>query len=147
MMMIIITKMTVRSSCPFISYIYNTMHLCYSCTEHGTNYWKGTCPVLTGGCVFWRQARIKIIFSSCLTYSTSWMTSRFAAPARPTFTVTGFTSALRAKFWIFFGIVAENSNVCLWPCTSYSITDDNNQSIRVFYVAKISIAISKSTVV
>ena len=38
-----------------------------------------------------------------------------AAPALPTFTVTGFTRALLAKFWIFLGIVAENSNVCLCP--------------------------------
>ena len=40
---------------------------------------------------------------------------REAAPARPTFTVMGLTSAEVAKFWIFLGIVAENSRVCLWP--------------------------------
>src|SRR6218665_2419377 len=72
--------------------------------------------LVTGGGVFWRHLRICIIFSSCFTCSTSCLTSRLAAPARPTFTVIGFTRALRAKFWIFFGIVAENNSVCLCPC-------------------------------
>ena len=35
-------------------------------------------------------------------------------PARPTLIVIGLTRALLAKFWIFFGIVAENSRVCRW---------------------------------
>jgi hypothetical protein len=39
------------------------------------------------------------------------MTFMEAAPARPTFIVTGFTSADLAKFWIFLGIVAENRSV------------------------------------
>lgn len=43
------------------------------------------------------------------------MTFIEAAPALPTLMVIGFTRAERAKFWIFFGIVAENNNVCLWP--------------------------------
>lgn len=45
----------------------------------------------------------------------TWMTFMEAAPALPTLIVTGFTSAERAKFCIFLGIVAENSSVCLWP--------------------------------
>jgi hypothetical protein len=43
------------------------------------------------------------------------MTFMEAAPARPTFIVTGLTSADLAKFWIFFGIVAENRRVWRWP--------------------------------
>jgi len=43
------------------------------------------------------------------------MTSRLAAPARPTLMVMGLTSALLAKFWIFFGIVALNRRVCRCP--------------------------------
>jgi hypothetical protein len=39
------------------------------------------------------------------------MTFMEAAPARPTFIVTGFTRADLAKFWIFFGIVAEKRSV------------------------------------
>lgn len=45
----------------------------------------------------------------------TWMTSKLAAPARPTLIVMGFTRALLAKFWIFLGIVALKSSVCLWP--------------------------------
>ena len=44
------------------------------------------------------------------------MTSRFAAPARPTLTVMGSTRALSAKALIFTGMVAENISVCLWAC-------------------------------
>mmetsp|Transcript_3020 Transcript_3020/g.6843 ORF Transcript_3020/g.6843 Transcript_3020/m.6843 type:complete len:288 (-) Transcript_3020:272-1135(-) len=40
------------------------------------------------------------------------MTSRLAAPARPTLTITGRTRALLAKFWILLGIVAEKRSVC-----------------------------------
>lgn len=43
------------------------------------------------------------------------MTSKLAAPALPTLIVMGLTRALLAKFWIFLGIVALNSSVCLWP--------------------------------
>ena len=43
----------------------------------------------------------------------AWMTSRLAAPARPTLTMTGLTRAERAKFWILLGIVAEKRSVCL----------------------------------
>jgi hypothetical protein len=43
-----------------------------------------------------------------------------AAPARPTFIVTGFTSADLAKFWIFLGIVAENRSVWRWPYMTLS---------------------------
>lgn len=43
------------------------------------------------------------------------MTSRLAAPARPTLIVTGFTRALLAKFCIFLGMVALKSRVCRWP--------------------------------
>jgi len=43
------------------------------------------------------------------------MTSRLAAPARPTLTVTGSTSALSANALIFIGIVALNMSVCRWP--------------------------------
>jgi hypothetical protein len=46
------------------------------------------------------------------------MTFIEAAPARPTLIVTGLTRAERAKFCIFFGIVAENSRVCLCPCAT-----------------------------
>lgn len=45
----------------------------------------------------------------------TWMTSRLAAPARPTLMVTGFTRALLAKFCIFLGMVALKSRVCRWP--------------------------------
>lgn len=43
----------------------------------------------------------------------TWMTSKLAAPALPTLIVMGLTSALLAKFWIFLGIVALKSRVCL----------------------------------
>mmetsp|Transcript_2871 Transcript_2871/g.10915 ORF Transcript_2871/g.10915 Transcript_2871/m.10915 type:complete len:480 (-) Transcript_2871:101-1540(-) len=66
----------------------------------------------TGGAVFWRHSSRYTTRASCLTYSTSWMTSRFAAPARETFTTTGLTSVDRAKSRTFCGIVAENNNVC-----------------------------------
>jgi hypothetical protein len=45
------------------------------------------------------------------------MTFMDAAPARPTFIVTGFTRADLAKFCIFLGIVAENKSVWRWPWT------------------------------
>lgn len=45
----------------------------------------------------------------------TWMTSKLAAPALPTLIVMGLTSALLAKFWIFLGIVALKSRVCLCP--------------------------------
>ena len=45
----------------------------------------------------------------------TWMTSKLAAPALPTLMVMGLTSALLAKFWIFLGIVALKSSVCLCP--------------------------------
>lgn len=45
----------------------------------------------------------------------TWMTSKLAAPALPTLIVMGLTNALLAKFWIFLGIVALNSRVCLCP--------------------------------
>lgn len=45
----------------------------------------------------------------------TWMTSKLAAPALPTLIVMGLTRALFAKFWIFFGIVALKSRVCLCP--------------------------------
>mmetsp|Transcript_2640 Transcript_2640/g.7775 ORF Transcript_2640/g.7775 Transcript_2640/m.7775 type:complete len:237 (-) Transcript_2640:895-1605(-) len=81
----------------------------------------------TGGAVFCRHSSRYTIFASDLTYSTSWITSRFAAPARPTFTSTGLTSVFFAKSWNFCGIVAEKSSVCrcrvkwlMMPCTSSS---------------------------
>ena len=40
-------------------------------------------------------------------------TERLAAPARETFTVTGWTSAEAAKARILSGMVAENITVCL----------------------------------
>ena len=43
------------------------------------------------------------------------MTLREAAPALPTLTLTGRTSAERAKFCIFRGIVAEKRSVCRCP--------------------------------
>ena len=46
------------------------------------------------------------------------MTSRLAAPARPTFTTTGSMSALSAKDLIFAGMVAENMSVWRCPCTA-----------------------------
>lgn len=46
----------------------------------------------------------------------TWITFIDAAPALPTFIVTGLTRADLAKFCIFLGIVAENNNVCLCPC-------------------------------
>ena len=42
------------------------------------------------------------------------MTSRLAAPARPTLTITGRTSADLANDWILFGIVAEKRRVWRW---------------------------------
>ena len=51
----------------------------------------------TGGAVFCRHSNRYTIFASCLTYSTSWITSRLAAPARPTFTSIGFTRTFFAK--------------------------------------------------
>lgn len=45
---------------------------------------------------------------------TSCTTSKLAAPALPTFTVIGHTSADRAKFWIFFGMVALKNNRKKW---------------------------------
>jgi hypothetical protein len=42
------------------------------------------------------------------------MTSKLAAPARETFTVTGLTRADAAKARIFSGIVAEN--MAVWRC-------------------------------
>ena len=46
------------------------------------------------------------------------MTSRLAAPARPTFTTTGSMRALSAKDLIFAGMVAENMSVWRCPCTA-----------------------------
>ena len=43
----------------------------------------------------------------------TWITSKFAAPALPTFTTSGFTRVLFAKSVNFWGIVAENRIVCL----------------------------------
>jgi hypothetical protein len=48
--------------------------------------------MITGGGVFCRHSRRYTILASCLTYSTTCSTSRFAAPARPTFTRTGLIS-------------------------------------------------------
>ena len=42
----------------------------------------------------------------------TWITSRLAAPARPTLTVTGSTSALSANALILTGMVALNISVC-----------------------------------
>mmetsp|Transcript_8893 Transcript_8893/g.17037 ORF Transcript_8893/g.17037 Transcript_8893/m.17037 type:complete len:222 (-) Transcript_8893:16-681(-) len=81
----------------------------------------------TGGAVFCRHSSRYTILASCFTYSTSWITSRLAAPARPTFTTTGLTSTSLAKSWNFLGMVAEKSSVCRWQvkwfmivCTSSS---------------------------
>lgn len=71
-------------------------------------------PTHLGG-VFCSAWRILTSFSSVRTYSISCVTLSEAAPARPTLTTTAFTSADLAKFWIFFGIVAEKSSVCRWP--------------------------------
>mmetsp|Transcript_73289 Transcript_73289/g.129197 ORF Transcript_73289/g.129197 Transcript_73289/m.129197 type:complete len:227 (+) Transcript_73289:334-1014(+) len=68
----------------------------------------------TGGGVFCRHSRRYTIFASFFTYSTSWMTSKLAAPARPTFTITCLTSAVSANFCTLRGIVAENRSVCRW---------------------------------
>lgn len=54
-----------------------------------------------------------LLFHTCMTFME-------AAPARPTFIVTGFTSADLAKFWIFLGIVAEKRSVWRWPYTPLS---------------------------
>ena len=43
------------------------------------------------------------------------VTSKFAAPARATFTVTGSVSADAANARILSGIVAENMTVWRWP--------------------------------
>mmetsp|Transcript_248 Transcript_248/g.518 ORF Transcript_248/g.518 Transcript_248/m.518 type:complete len:294 (-) Transcript_248:766-1647(-) len=48
--------------------------------------------MITGGAVFCRHSSRYTIFASFFTYSTSWITSRFAAPALPTFTSKGLTS-------------------------------------------------------
>mmetsp|Transcript_77202 Transcript_77202/g.208422 ORF Transcript_77202/g.208422 Transcript_77202/m.208422 type:complete len:224 (-) Transcript_77202:911-1582(-) len=64
-----------------------------------------------GGAVFCRHSRRYTRRASCFTYSTSWITSRFAAPARPTLTTTGWTSADLAKFWMCWGMVAEKRTV------------------------------------
>mmetsp|Transcript_18676 Transcript_18676/g.37991 ORF Transcript_18676/g.37991 Transcript_18676/m.37991 type:complete len:225 (-) Transcript_18676:16-690(-) len=68
-----------------------------------------------GGAVFCRHSSRYTIRASCFTYSTSWITSRFAAPARPTLTTTGLTRAERAKFWMCWGIVAEKRRDWRWP--------------------------------
>lgn len=53
--------------------------------------------IMTGGGVFCRHSNKYTTLASGLTYSTSCTTSKLAAPARPTLTVTGLTSALRAN--------------------------------------------------
>ena len=47
--------------------------------------------ITTGGLVFCKHSNRYTILESALTYSTSWMTSKLAAPARPEFTMTGCT--------------------------------------------------------
>mmetsp|Transcript_39050 Transcript_39050/g.84961 ORF Transcript_39050/g.84961 Transcript_39050/m.84961 type:complete len:217 (-) Transcript_39050:1306-1956(-) len=68
----------------------------------------------TGGGVFCRHSSRYTSFASCFTYSTSWMTSRLAAPARPTLQMTGSTRAVSANFRIFMGMVALKRSVCRW---------------------------------
>mmetsp|Transcript_10899 Transcript_10899/g.45196 ORF Transcript_10899/g.45196 Transcript_10899/m.45196 type:complete len:255 (+) Transcript_10899:541-1305(+) len=68
----------------------------------------------TGGGDFCRHSRMCVIFASSFTYSISWITSRLAAPARPTLTTIGSTSAVSANLWIFSGMVAEKRIV--WRC-------------------------------
>ena len=55
--------------------------------------------IKTGGGVFCKLINRWGMRDSGLTYSTSWMILVLAAPARPTFTVTGLTRALFAKFF------------------------------------------------
>mmetsp|Transcript_72608 Transcript_72608/g.216737 ORF Transcript_72608/g.216737 Transcript_72608/m.216737 type:complete len:232 (-) Transcript_72608:866-1561(-) len=69
----------------------------------------------TGGGVFWRHVSRYTSLASCFTYSTSWMTSKLAAPARPTLMTIGSTSAVFAKSWIFRGMVALKRSVCRCP--------------------------------
>mmetsp|Transcript_24391 Transcript_24391/g.52801 ORF Transcript_24391/g.52801 Transcript_24391/m.52801 type:complete len:495 (-) Transcript_24391:161-1645(-) len=83
--------------------------------------------MITGGAVFCRHSSRYTIFASFFTYSTSWITSRFAAPALPTFTSKGLTSVFFAKSWNFCGMVAEKRMVCrgrlnlsMMLCTSSS---------------------------
>ena len=102
-------------------------------TYQGQNHLPGV-ESPTGGGDFWRTFNRWMTFASCFTHSTSWMTSRLAAPARPTFTVTGFTRALRAKFWIFFGIVAENSSVWRWAWGQRWVVYDSLSSGRTLRV-------------
>lgn len=82
---------------------------------------------MTGGAVFCRHWRMWTIFPSCLTYSTSWMTSRLAAPALPTLTMTGSTRDLLAKERIFSGMVAENNMVWRWDCGQRARVKDKGQ--------------------
>jgi hypothetical protein len=58
------------------------------------------------------------------------MTFIEAAPARPTLIVTGLTRAERAKFCIFFGIVAENNRVCLCPCATIKSCNLGKRGVR-----------------
>mmetsp|Transcript_17064 Transcript_17064/g.40120 ORF Transcript_17064/g.40120 Transcript_17064/m.40120 type:complete len:232 (-) Transcript_17064:790-1485(-) len=84
----------------------------YSCTSSTSDLFSQ--KINTGGGVFCRHLSKYTNFASCLTYSTSWMTSRLAAPARPTLMTMGSTNAVLAKSWIFLGMVALKSNV--WRC-------------------------------
>ena len=65
--------------------------------------------------------------------STSWMTSKLAAPARPTFTNRGLMRVFFAKSWNFCGIVALNRmvwrgrrNLSMMLCTCID-TENNNK--------------------
>mmetsp|Transcript_46384 Transcript_46384/g.104766 ORF Transcript_46384/g.104766 Transcript_46384/m.104766 type:complete len:222 (+) Transcript_46384:599-1264(+) len=88
----------------------------------------------TGGAVFWRHSSKYTILASCFTYSTSWITSRLAAPARPTLTMTGRTSTSRAKSWNFWGMVAEKSSVCRcclkWETMACTSSSNPKSSMR-----------------
>ena len=54
------------------------------------------------------------IFNSYFMYSTSYTTSIFAAPDRPTLIIIGLFKAYFANYAIFGAILEENKQVYLW---------------------------------
>ena len=93
----------------------NTIYYVYALYAHYTIHYTLTTPltnkyscisstslflsqnIITGGAVFCKHSNKYTIFASLLTYSTSCMTSKFAAPARPTLISKGWTKVFFAK--------------------------------------------------
>ena len=88
-----------------IHHTYHTILYIYTLTTPLTN--KYSCisstslflsqKIITGGAVFCKHSNKYTIFASLFTYSTSCMTSKFAAPARPTLISKGWTKVFLAK--------------------------------------------------